>query len=273
LDQIAILTRLHSQTGPIERVLRSRNIPISILGSKKSFFETEEALAFLGYIRLATNLMDDTVLESIIDFPPAGIGTRRRFQIRKDEKMEWDHLVDVLYDRDNHPDYVIDRIQEIVYLRDNLRKMMSNPAIKSTTEKLNEIVKISGINDYLASEGDRSAIRSMQGLIDDSGKPSSLQEFADYLDGEIKRPRAPSGVQLSTIHSSKGREWNAVIMPGMQDGILPHENGDEKEEKNLAFVGMTRAMDHLVMTSSRESPMSPFLDGTWQKEEVWPNNT
>lgn len=271
-DQIAILTRLHRQTGPIERVLRSRDIPISIVGSKKSFFESQEAQALLGYIRLALNLMDDSVLESIIDYPPAGIGTRRRFQIRKDDKMNWDHLVDVLYDKDNHPDYVIDRIQEITYLRDDLRILMSNPTIKTTSDKLNEIVKISGITDYLASDGDRSGIQMMDGLIMESAKIGSLNEFADYLSDEIKRPRAASGVQLSTLHSSKGREWSAVIMPGMQNGILPHENADEKEERNLAFVGMTRAMDHLVMTSSRETKLSPFLEGTWQKEEVWPTN-
>jgi len=269
-EQIAILVRLHDQTGPIERTLRARGIPISIVGTKSSIFERPEAQGLLGYVRLALNIMDDSVLETIIDFPPVGIGTRRRHAIRTAETLTWNDLSLALYNRDDHPDYVYDRIQGIVWLREELKRIMRSTYYPTTVDKLQAIIKCSGINDYLLAEGDRTGTRALDNLLDEAKNLRSIGEFADYLKVEVERSRVPKGVQISTLHTSKGREWQAVLMPGMQQGILPFEKGDPQEEKNLAFVGMTRAKEHLVLTSSRESKMSPFLEGTSQERIIWP---
>ncbi|MEM7044708.1 MAG: 3'-5' exonuclease, partial [Pseudomonadota bacterium] len=86
-------------------------------------------------------------------------------------------------------------------------------------------------------------------------------------------PRADR-VSLLTIHAAKGLEFPIVFMTGMEDGILPltfgkgTENAVLAEERRLAFVGMTRAMDRLFLThaekrawrgAERELPASPFL--------------
>jgi superfamily I DNA/RNA helicase len=59
-------------------------------------------------------------------------------------------------------------------------------------------------------------------------------------------------------------------MPGFQDGLLPLEGADPREERNLAFVGMTRARDRLVLTSSRSSASSPFMAGMSLAHAEWP---
>jgi DNA helicase-2/ATP-dependent DNA helicase PcrA len=110
----------------------------------------------------------------------------------------------------------------------------------------------------------------MYGLAEEAGQMKSLNEFAEYLDGEIQKPRSQEGVQISTLHASKGREWQAVIMPGVVNGTLPHSGGDEVEERNLAFVGMTRAKDHLIMTTNRQKEVSTFLNGTFDVVKQWP---
>jgi DNA helicase-2/ATP-dependent DNA helicase PcrA len=246
LSQIAILVRLHQQSTPLERLLRSRGVPISIVGSKTSIFERPEAKALLGLTRLAIDPMDDSVLESIIDFPPSGIGNRTRYKIRGNEPMNWDHLIGTIYDKEEYSEYVIERIYEVLNLRETLRKIMRNERIKTTEDRVLSILKASGIPNHLYSEGDRSAVHAMYGLAEEAGQMKSLNEFAEYLDGEIQKPRSQEGVQISTLHASKGREWQAVIMPGVVNGTLPHSGGDEVEERNLAFVGMTRAKDHLI---------------------------
>jgi DNA helicase-2/ATP-dependent DNA helicase PcrA len=86
-------------------------------------------------------------------------------------------------------------------------------------------------------------------------------------------PRADR-VSLLTIHAAKGLEFPVVFMAGMEDGILPltfgkgSDNGDIAEERRLAFVGMTRAMDRLFLIHAdqrmwrgreRKLPSSPFL--------------
>jgi DNA helicase-2/ATP-dependent DNA helicase PcrA len=97
-----------------------------------------------------------------------------------------------------------------------------------------------------------------------------LNEYVEYLETEVRRPREPEGIQLSTIHASKGREYEAVIIPGFQDGMLPLERAEPVEEKNLAFVGMTRSKTHLVLTLNRAFPPSPFLSNLPLQNSQWP---
>lgn len=271
LEDIAILVRLHDQTGPIERTLRSRGVPISYVGGGRSIYETDVAKAVEGYIKLALDGMNDDVLETIIDYPPVGIGSRRKHEIRGgDEFLTWENFALAIKNNQDHPEYVYDRAQELINVREGLRRIMTSNSYPSTSDKLQAVIKCSGIYDYLLAEGDRSGTDALANFVDEANSYKSLHGYAEYLAQEINRPRVSKGVQISTLHASKGREWKAVIMPGMQQGILPHEKGTLTEERNLAFVGMTRAKDHLVLTSSRTAQMSPFLEGTSQEKIVWP---
>ena len=83
---------------------------------------------------------------------------------------------------------------------------------------------------------------------------------------------------LSTVHSAKGLEWDAVFLAGMEDGVLPHTNSDDiEEERRIAYVGVTRAKRLLGLTYAAErygerSRPSPFLFELAGKEErllVW----
>jgi DNA helicase-2/ATP-dependent DNA helicase PcrA len=57
-----------------------------------------------------------------------------------------------------------------------------------------------------------------------------------------------NGVSLMTIHKSKGLEFPVVFVVGMVEGVLPHKNGDIEEERRIAFVGISRAMQLLYMS-------------------------
>jgi DNA helicase-2/ATP-dependent DNA helicase PcrA len=91
--------------------------------------------------------------------------------------------------------------------------------------------------------------------------------------------RAPeNAVVLSTIHSAKGLEWEAVLMVGMEEGVLPHANNDDlEEERRVAYVGVTRAKHLLGLTyasmrfgqASRPSQFLHELSGRAQRGCVW----
>ncbi len=89
---------------------------------------------------------------------------------------------------------------------------------------------------------------------------------------KVARPVQGGGVGKGSIHRHLAGALlhRAVIIPGFHDGLLPLEGSDLREEQNLAFVGLTRAKDQLVLTMSRAMPMSPLLAGVPLTPVRWP---
>jgi len=96
---------------------------------------------------------------------------------------------------------------------------------------------------------------------------SSVEELEERIAEQSRSLRNPPehAVVLSTIHSAKGLEWEAVFMVGMEDGVLPHVKSDDiEEERRVAYVGVTRARRLLSLTYAAErygepAKPSPFL--------------
>jgi DNA helicase-2/ATP-dependent DNA helicase PcrA len=267
-SKIAVLARVHTMLNNIQMALRTRDIPFQLVSRRRSLFHREETQAVLGYLLLALEPMDDTVLEAIVNFPPQGIGARTRHALRGDEYLQWDHLFKALANPKQHRDQVIRRVLRILDLREHFEEIVGSGL--PLLETVSRVIELSEIPSYLTSEGDFQAAGSVGDLVDASEEFGTLEEFVEYLDSEVRRPREAEGVQLSTLHSSKGREWTAVIVPGFQDGLLPLDGSDIREEQNLAFVGMTRARDQLILTMNRAFPPSPFLTRLPVQIAQWP---
>ncbi|MGA9531515.1 MAG: ATP-dependent helicase [Anaerolineales bacterium] len=268
VDQIAVLTRVHSQHNLLQVAFRMRDLPFQTIGNGRGMFEREETNALLGYLRLAIDPMDDTVLETIVNFPPCGIGARIRYKLRGDDQLRWDHLIRVLADPEDWRPQVVRRVHRILDLRDLFDQLAERKL--HLVDFVAKVADLSNIPDYLNSEGDFAGNRALRELIElghEFGRPS---EFIRYLEDEVARPVNSEGVQLATIHASKGREWKAVLLPGFNDGLLPLDAGDPGEEQNVAFVGLTRAKDQLVVTMSRPHPASPFLARLPLEMSRWP---
>jgi DNA helicase II / ATP-dependent DNA helicase PcrA len=94
------------------------------------------------------------------------------------------------------------------------------------------------------------------------------------------RQAPENAVVLSTIHSAKGLEWEAVFLVGMEQGVLPHLNNDDlEEERRVAYVGVTRAKRLIRLTFAnmrfgQPSQPSQFLYELVGKERrycIWTN--
>lgn len=106
---------------------------------------------------------------------------------------------------------------------------------------------------------------------------AGMREFVAELDERAQAQNAPTveGVTLSSLHAAKGLEWDAVLMIGVSEGLLPISlaDGDEAvaEERRLLYVGVTRAREHLELSWARSRTpggrasrrRSRFLDGIW----------
>ncbi|MGA9532934.1 MAG: ATP-dependent helicase [Anaerolineales bacterium] len=268
INQIAVLTRVHSQQNLLEIALRMRDIPYRMIGNGEGIFEREEARALLGYLRLAIDPMDDSVLETIVNFPPCGIGKRMRYKLRGDDLLNWDHLIKVLANPEKWPPQVVQRVHQILDLRELFDQIAGRKL--GLVDFVTNVARLSQIPDFLYGEGDFAGAAAIEEVIELGQEFGRLSEFIRYLEEEVVRPSQREGVQLATIHASKGREWKAVLIPGFNDGLLPLEASDPGEERNLAFVGMTRANDRLAITMSRPLPVSPFLDRLPLEITRWP---
>jgi DNA helicase-2/ATP-dependent DNA helicase PcrA len=84
--------------------------------------------------------------------------------------------------------------------------------------------------------------------------------FEAWLQEVLGRPGDPHGVQLSTVHRVKGRQWPYVLVYGASEGLLPHRLAtDEEEERRVFHVAITRAVSEVVVLADPAAP-SPFLD-------------
>jgi DNA helicase-2/ATP-dependent DNA helicase PcrA len=133
-----------------------------------------------------------------------------------------------------------------------------------------------------ASERDRAEWTSVvEAVVSVASSCRSLAELeARIAEQSATLRQAPANaVVLSTIHSAKGLEWDAVFIAGMEDGVLPHANNDDlEEERRVAYVGITRArrllgLSYANVRFGQYSGPSQFLHELAGKERRYCNWT
>ena len=221
LDEIAILYRTNSQSRIFEETFLRYQIPYFLLGGV-GFYNRAEVKDILALLRIVYQSDDRVAWERI----EKNMGVRRRRQVEN-------------------------------FLSDNV------PWQGSTAELLEQIVAASG---YLAKfQRDTAENRRRRENIDElfavSEKFPSLGDFLNnaalFQNGDYKVSSSGRGsVRLMTIHSSKGLEFRAIFLTGMEDGIFPDNRSLSdveklEEERRLCYVGITRAKERLFLSFAR----------------------
>lgn len=162
-----------------------------------------------------------------------------------------------------------------------LHTHLSNLLEEQADKAVYRIVHFMGYGDYLEGRGgDMSRLQILEALGAAEPTPERLLERLEELSGIVKGGTTdPDGnLILSTIHSSKGLEYNRVILMDVADGILPkalpgqdaspEERAALEEERRLFYVGMTRAKQQLsVFRFRREELSSVFSDFLFPRKE------
>jgi DNA helicase-2/ATP-dependent DNA helicase PcrA len=271
-NQIAILYRNNAQSRVIEMAMVSNNIPYRVYGGLR-FFERAEIKSSLAYLRLINNKKDDNAFMRIVNFPTRGIGARAIEQMqdhaKKNECSLWEgakifisesknlkvsafiQLIQSIEDQvhGTNIDESIDIINSHSGLKDHYLKDKDG---SSRVENLNELV--SAAKSFLNE--DRDSISEEE---PNKKKSLALAEFLDFTSlesGELQAAVSEDALQLMTIHSSKGLEFDTVFITGLEDGLCPHErslneNNGLEEERRLMYVAITRAKNKLYLTLSQ----------------------
>ena len=270
--EAAVLYRSNAQSRALEEVLLAEQVPYRVYGGMR-FFERAEIKDTLAYLRLVANRADDAAFERTVNTPARGIGDRTLDEIRRRARESavslW-HAANTLVaenalaararnavagfltlleqlDAETTDLALKDRVDHVL-ARSNLREHWSSEArgqldAESRLENLDELVSV-------ASRFSRAE------LDDDQESMSELVAFLSYAAleaGEGQAQADEDGVQLMTLHSAKGLEFPLVFLVGAEEGVFPsskslEESGRLEEERRLAYVGITRARQKLVMT-------------------------
>jgi DNA helicase-2/ATP-dependent DNA helicase PcrA len=286
LGDMAILVRTNAQTRAIEDELLSREIPYSLIGGVR-FYDRAEIKDLVAYLRVLRNPRDNFSLMRIVNQPPRGIGKSTLELLRDRASQLGQPLWDVLYldDLGNLPARSATALRKFRDLIVGLQQSAGDVPLPALLERLLEATAYTDLykpddpEDQARLENIREFLSAAQEFTEgnsyNSGDQDLLTGFLDHvaLVSDLDSLQSEKGISLMTLHSAKGLEFRAVVVAGLEDGLLPHFNSqgareDIEEERRLLYVGMTRARDRLFLTCCRrrriagryqDQSESPFL--------------
>ncbi|MBL8326735.1 MAG: UvrD-helicase domain-containing protein [Rubrivivax sp.] len=287
MGETALLYRSNAQSRVLESALFNAGIPYRVYGGLR-FFERAEVKHALAYLRLVENADDDTSFLRVVNFPARGIGARSIEQLQDAARASGRSLAQSV---GAVPGKAGGNLQGFVALIDRLREATRGLTLREIIEHM---LAHSGLVDFYRTEkegADRienleELVNAAEGFVMQEGFGKDavalpLDEVAgapeaapDAETGEIQSPLAAflthaaleagdnqaqagqDAVQLMTVHSAKGLEFDAVFITGLEEGLFPHENslsdGDGlEEERRLMYVAITRARKRLYLSFSQ----------------------
>lgn len=270
-SDIALLYRSNTQSRVLEEMLLRESIPYKVYGGLR-FFERKEIKDTLGYLRLCVNRADDASFERIVNFPTRGVGNQTLEALRlnaRDQQMPMWHAAEKLLTNQVLPTRAHNALKGFVNLITALSEQIEGMPMY---EQVEHIIDHAGLLEQFKKEQKRdkkgeARVENLGELINAARNFSYNQETeentqADILNAFLDHASLEAGdqqaeewedcVQLMTMHSAKGLEFPVVFIVGLEEGLFPHMRSLEdlnglEEERRLAYVGMTRAMEQLYL--------------------------
>ncbi|MFL5962072.1 MAG: ATP-dependent helicase [Gaiellaceae bacterium] len=264
--EIAVVYRTNAQSRVLEDVLVRQGIAYQVIGGPR-FYERAEIKDLIAYLQVIDNPADAVSLMRIANRPRRGIGDTSIARLVNYA----DGLGTSLWEAMGHVEeagLAAASARAVTQFRNVMQTLMATATDASVATVVEAVLDRSGYLESLAAERTieaRGRIENLEELVgvareyDAGGEERSLsgflQEISLYSDQDALRndEEGDGGqVTLMTLHNAKGLEFRAVFMIGVEEGIFPHarsiEENSLEEERRLAYVGMTRAKERLVLT-------------------------
>lgn len=271
LRQIAVLYRNNAQSRVLEQELFAIGLPYRIYGGLR-FYERQEIKHVLAYLRLAINEDDDNAFLRIINVPTRGIGVRTIENIQAQAQVDGVSLLQAARSLSiSSP-----KINSFVQLIKKINKAIQENSLPETialtikesqleqyylNQKGENHERIENLHELInAATAFRLDEQIVDNLSDDEQYNAILLDFlsnAALEAGEHQAGANEDAVQLMTIHSAKGLEFDAVFLTGAEEGLFPSEyslseQDGEEEERRLMYVAVTRARKYLFISASQQ---------------------
>ena len=264
----AVLFRTNAQARLLEERFVTAGIPYDVVGGT-NFYARREIKDMLAYLKTIDNGRDDLAVKRIINVPRRGIGATTIAKVQDYADMREISFYDALRQADDIMGIgkAAAKVKPFVTMIQSFRSKLEYYGLE---ELIKDIIETTGYVQELEASDEEDAenrIENIDELIskivsfEESHDKPTLGEFLEEVALVADIDNVDSGsnkVLLMTLHSAKGLEFHHVYMTGMEDGIFPSymtiasEDPDElEEERRLAYVGITRAMDDLTLCYAR----------------------
>jgi DNA helicase-2/ATP-dependent DNA helicase PcrA len=262
--RVAVLYRTNFQSRQIEEALRRYMRKYVVVGGF-SFYQRAEVKDSLAYIRLVLDPRDNVALVRVLNVPARGIGKTTVDQLDKiaaERHLTLWETMGIACD-----EHLLGARAEAALA--SFRRMVEELRVglegQAPEETLKAILDRTGYRTMLETDSSpesESKLGNLDELLSaaaDAGeRGDTLQEFLDYaaLVSDADQVDEEAQISLLTMHNAKGLEFPYVFIAGMEEGLFPHSRSrdDEQqleEERRLCYVGMTRAMKRLYLSSAR----------------------
>jgi DNA helicase-2/ATP-dependent DNA helicase PcrA len=266
--QVAVFYRTNAQSRVFEEVFIRVGLPYRVVGGVR-FYERREVRDLLAYLRLIANPADEVSLRRVLNVPKRGIGERAEEYVAAYAARERISFAEALRAHSDVPGLAARSAAAISgfnALIDDLREqaMAGGPV----AELVEAVLDRSGYQLSLETSPDlqdATRVENLQEMVsvarefDGSVPDGTLAEFLERVALVADADEIPDGedhggmVTLMTLHTAKGLEFPVVFLTGMEEEVFPHQRSltskrELEEERRLAYVGITRAMERLYLT-------------------------
>jgi DNA helicase-2/ATP-dependent DNA helicase PcrA len=259
LKNIAILVRAFFQTRAIEEALIANAIPYRIVGGLK-FYDRKEIKDIIAYLRIVNSTSDNLALERIINTPKRGVGKASFAKFNhyaKENNISIYESIEYFSNNKLITGKSALTIKKFINLINETQKNLEHNSLKDIAKKLAED---SGYIEEIKSDIEVNSATRLENLKEffyALEEFNDLNEFLEHvaLVNEVNEENNHDNINILTLHSAKGLEFDIVFLTGWEEGIFPHqrsldESGNKglEEERRLAYVGITRAKEKLYIS-------------------------
>jgi DNA helicase II / ATP-dependent DNA helicase PcrA len=259
LSDMAILVRAGFQTRAFEERFLTMGIPYRVIGGLR-FYERAEIRDAIAYLNVIASPAHDLAFERIINTPKRGIGQATLQQLHNTAR----NLNCSLYHATSHAlkngEFKGKLGSSLTKLMDQFESWRARKATVTIGELTEAVLDESGYREMWRQDKTPEApgrLENLNELIRALGEFEKLEDFLEHvaLVTDMNNESQEDMASIMTLHAAKGLEFRSVFLTGWEEGLFPHQRAlDEQgnkgleEERRLAYVGITRAREHLVIS-------------------------
>jgi DNA helicase-2/ATP-dependent DNA helicase PcrA len=256
-NEMAVFYRTNAQSRVLEEEMLRASVPYRVISGMR-FYDRKEIKNALAFARLIVNPRDEASARRVINEPKRGIGESAQAKIGAYGAEHGLSFAEACHygAAAGLTGRALSGAAKFSFMMDELRALAND---LSPREVIDAIVRESGMGDALRAEDSDEAYSRLENLGELASAAAQYDTLLDFVErmalvADSDQLNSGEGaISLMTLHVAKGLEYPAVVVTGLEETVFPHrralsDDAELEEERRLCYVGITRAMRHLVLT-------------------------